>query len=340
MTPPSDDPYTVRIDSPAELLAMVPYLLGFHPRSSLVVVTMADTTVLNAARLDLPTTAEQMRCMTAALTQVAATLHRHGATSAILIVYGTVEQAAPSVRAATTALTAAPIPVVKTLRVDAGRYWSNGDDSALGTPFDPTTSVAAATATAAGMVALPDRAAVAARLAPITGAARERMIQATGAAAQGVIDLVDEVAAGAGDVWDVSPATSVGQALLDSARTHLDQTWRRYRSGTPVDDEQAAVVTVLLDLRSVRALAARRTTGAQWQIDMWVDLVRRAEPDFVAGPAILLTLSALQRGDGTLAAIAIDRALNAAPTDRMAQLLAQVVAAGIDPATITALLAD
>jgi Tfp pilus assembly protein PilF len=72
---------------------------------------------------------------------------------------------------------------------------------------------------------------------------------------------------------------------------------------------------------------------------MWADLVRRAEPEFATGPAIMLTLAALQAGDGALAAIAVQRALQADPSDRLANLLAQAVAEGIDPATVTKLLA-
>jgi Tfp pilus assembly protein PilF len=73
---------------------------------------------------------------------------------------------------------------------------------------------------------------------------------------------------------------------------------------------------------------------------MWTDLVRRAEPEFAATPAVLLALSALRAGNGVLAAMAVQRALQADPVDSLAQTLADVVAAGIDPATVAALLAD
>jgi hypothetical protein len=47
------------VGRPAELLALVHYLLGFHPTSSLVIVALAGSTVRNVARLDLPATANQ-----------------------------------------------------------------------------------------------------------------------------------------------------------------------------------------------------------------------------------------------------------------------------------------
>jgi Tfp pilus assembly protein PilF len=53
----------------------------------------------------------------------------------------------------------------------------------------------------------------------------------------------------------------------------------------------------------------------------------------------MLALSAMQAGDGALASIAVQRALQADPTDHLAHVLGAAIAGGIDPATITALLA-
>jgi hypothetical protein len=50
----------------------------------------------------------------------------------------------------------------------------------------------------------------------------------------------------------------------------------------PVDDEYAAMLTVLLQLPSLYDFTARRSTGERWQFEMWTDLVRRAEPEFTA----------------------------------------------------------
>jgi hypothetical protein len=102
----------------------------------------------------------------------------------------------------------------------------------------------------------------------------------------------------------------------------------------------AALVTVLVDMAPVRDHAARRITGEQWEIDMWTDLAHRAAPRFAAALATLLALSALHAGKGTIAAIAVKRALDADPTDRLANLLARAVAAGMPPSAIAALLAD
>jgi hypothetical protein len=73
---------------------------------------------------------------------------------------------------------------------------------------------------------------------------------------------------------------------------------------------------------------------------MWTDLAHRADPRFAAGPATLLALSALHAGNGTIAAIAVGRAFDADPADRLANLLARAVAAGTPSTAIAALLAD
>jgi hypothetical protein len=44
---------TLRLTGPAELLTAVPYLLGFHPRESLVLVGLAGRRLIATARTDL-----------------------------------------------------------------------------------------------------------------------------------------------------------------------------------------------------------------------------------------------------------------------------------------------
>jgi hypothetical protein len=208
-----------------------------------------------------------------------------------------------------------------------------------GTPFDPTTSSAAASAVLAGMVALPDRATLAAGLAPVTGPSRDAMAEATVDAAQYVLDLIETVAPTPGAEPDMSPQTTLGGALLEAGRQQLAELQRRYRARQPVEARQAALVSVLLEVPSVREYAARSCTGEAWQVEMWTDLLRRAEPDFTTAPATLLALAALQAGDGALADIAVRRALQADPADPLAHLLAEAIAVGIDPTTVAALLA-
>jgi len=333
----------IRVSGPADLLALVPYLIGFQiPVPSLVILALAGNQVLLAARMDLPTTTSDLPHLDAALDQLVTALHGN-ATHTILAGYGTAPQVNPAVQAATTTLRAVHLPVREALRVDDDHFYNlmcadAGCCPTSGTPFDPASSIAAAAATLAGLVALPDRDALVAALQPVTGAAREAMQEATIHAAQSLITKF-ETAAGGDDEPDTTPRSPLGRDLLHTGRHHLDQAHQHYRNGRPLDDQKAALLSLLLELPSVREIAARRTTGAPWQIQMWTDLLRRAQPDLSATPAVLLALAALQAGNGPLADLALSRALSVDPNDRLAGLLAQAVALGIDPDTVTSLLA-
>jgi hypothetical protein len=63
-------------------------------------------------------------------------------------------------------------------------------------------------------------------------------------------------------------------------------------------------------------------------------VTRRARPDLVPGPASLLAFAAWRTGDGTLATLALNRALAADPSYRMAGLLDQVIQAGLPPSVL------
>ena len=64
---------------------------------------------------------------------------------------------------------------------------------------------------------------------------------------------------------------------------------------------------------------------------LWTDLIRRAQPGYVAAPASLLAFTAWQGGDGALANLALDRALADQPDYSMALLLRDILDAGTPP---------
>jgi Domain of unknown function (DUF4192) len=319
----STEPFELHLNDPAEVLALVPYLLGFtpDPTTALVLIALTDNQILAIGHLGLPTAGEPLGPLSAAVRRTAVTLARHGGTDTILIGYGVADRVDAAVTVASTTLHEAGIGVRRALRVTDGRFFSLdcADPTCCppaGTPFDPNGTVAAATAVMAGMVALRDRQAVADTIAPVTGPARHAMVMATIAACQRMQDLLDTATAGHAatgadqTVWD-SP---VGREISAAARTELADAWASYRAGRPIDDEHAALLTVLLDVPGVRGYAARHGGGEPWQIAMWSDLVRRAEPPFTPAAACLLALAALQAGNGTLADAAVRRALAADPT--------------------------
>ncbi len=64
---------------------------------------------------------------------------------------------------------------------------------------------------------------------------------------------------------------------------------------------------------------------------LWTDVVRRAEPAYLPAPAALLAFTAWQCGNGALANVALDRALDADPSYSMALLLRDTIDAGVPP---------
>jgi len=236
--------------------------------------------IVTGARLDLPTADQPLGPVHAALDLVIAKLTTREGISVVLAGYGPADRVEPMVTAAAEALLAAGIPISDALRVADGRFWRLrcADPAACpphGVPFEPATSPAAAAAVYAGLVALPDREALAATLAPVTGRARDGMVAATVAACVFLDELLDAARADAeaGDRPDSVLDTKVGRALQAAARIYLTQIQDSYRAGQPVDDEHAATLTVLLELASLRefsppgAPAARRgrsPCGATW----------------------------------------------------------------------------
>jgi hypothetical protein len=342
----TDDRPTVRITTFGDLLALIPIVVGYPPADSLVVAVLNTDGIPFMARLDLPEPGPTPPELAAAWDTVTANLTPWRDARIVLIGYGPADQVQAAITPGIHALRHAGIPVNATLRVADGHYWHlDRPDTADGTPFDTATSPVTATAVYAGLVTSPSRDALAATLDPVTGTARERMVLATADACAFLLDLLEAARPDTGNpgVVDEDPDavldTPLGLALQLAARTYLSEVQDSYRAGQPVDDDRAAVLTVLLNLTSVRDYAARLTSTDAWQQQMWTDLVRRAEPAFTAGPAILLALCALRCGDGVLAGIAVSRALDADPDDRLAQLLHRAISAGIDPDTVAGLLA-
>jgi hypothetical protein len=209
----------IRLRSCADLLAGVPYLLGFHPTDSIVAVALRRGVIAFAARGDLPGPALPAGAVAA---RFVALLVRERADAVLLIGYGAAARVTAAVDALRDALGGTRLQVVDALRVEDGRYWSYvcADPSCCppsGTPFDATTAPAAAAAVFAGQVALADRAAVVRQIAPVTGPARMAMEAATRRAEQRLRLLLDSPAPAAPEPGGGEPGGSAREPS-DSAQ--------------------------------------------------------------------------------------------------------------------------
>jgi Domain of unknown function (DUF4192) len=321
----------VKVGSVAGLLAVVPYLLGFHPSRSLVVIGADGPRgrIKVAFRYDLPDPPDQALSGDIAA-HAAVVLSRQQVRTAIVVGYGAGAQVTPVADAVRAALERARIRLRDLIRVDHGRYWSylceNPDCcTADGVPFDVTAEPAAAELTAAGLAAHPDRQTLARSLAAVDGPTADSMKQATERALSRVAELMAGGQAGDGDM--LSPVVEAGRGAVRGAIAS-------YRSGGQItdDDEFAWLSVTLADLR-VRDDAWARMDPEHREAHqrLWADVVRRACPRFVPAPAALLAFTAWQSGEGALANMAIERALAADPDYSMALLLGQALAAGLPP---------
>ncbi|MEV0392812.1 DUF4192 domain-containing protein [Polymorphospora rubra] len=320
---------TLSVRSPADLLAAVPYLLGFHPADSVVVVALRGPKIVFAARGDLPVLGTPALARDATARHLALVVVRQQADSAMIVGYGAAARVTPTVELVGMALREAGIQVLEALRLTGDRYWSYLCDAvdccpAEGTAYDAATTEVAATATFAGQVALPDRAALARQVAPLDGPARESMRQATRRAEERLRELVDAA---------VPPAAAdrvvrtVGEAAVQDAMT-------RHRDQGRLTDDELAWLTVLLPHLPVRDHAWERIGDDDWQVILWSDVVRRVDPELAAAPASLLAFAAWRAGNGALASVAIDRALRAEPDYSMALLIDEALQLGTPPSML------
>lgn len=327
---------TLTVRSPADLIAAVPYLIGFHPVDSLTVVAVRGHKVVFAARHDLPAPGTSGAQAAGEARHLAAVVTRQEVDGATVIGYGEAARVTATVLRVSGALRDLGVDVLDELRVTDGRYWSYlCQDPACcppdGLPCDPASAVAAA-ATYAGQVALPDRESLADRLAPVTGALRDGMRAATQRAQQRLADLLEHVPAKDGPSVEEAFARLVRRTGRAAAREAV----ARHRAGGRLTDDEVAWLGVLLVHLPVRDYAWERTGAEEWHVALWTDVVRRVEPSYVPGPACLLAFAAWRAGHGALASVAVERARAEDADYPMAVLLEDVLRYALPPASIDA----
>lgn len=334
MTTPTDPP--LRVSDPSEILALIPYLVGFHPHDSLVVVgARPDHQVSLVVRTDLPQLdpiGDQV------ITGIVGALTTSGATGALLVVYDTTATTMPTatplpeenlVQAVAAGLHTGGIDVGGALYVTGDRWWTYHpcpDPTCCpprGRPMPGPDSRVAAEATYAGLVALPDRAAVAATLDPY---------DTRGVAAH--CQRLDPL-------WRHREQLPHRRPWLEVAATRMRRALTYLTATTPVPWlEETAVARLVVGLRhrAIRDAAWGWSDAAPHRMQaaeqLWQQLARRAPQDYRAAPLFLTAWTAWRRGHGALAILAVDHCLAIDHGYSAAHLLQKVIASGIDPRTI------
>jgi hypothetical protein len=332
MTRTGDAAPTIRISNPADLLDAVPYLLGFHPQQSVVLLGLHNSRLVVTVRVDLGDLATAP-----VISDAIDAMYRGGARTLLAAIYD--DRAGPvSTRPLpwdglahelVTAANARGCSVGDVLLVRAGRWWSYGcDDPGCGpgdgAPLLHGTSVFSAEATYAGLVALPDRDALAASLDPLPDAARQALVPQLTAAESAAIQAVRRDGMGHHD-------RSLKRAIFAAARAA--QTTRGGPAvGAPVSDAELTRYGVALRSFRVRdpvwmALDDGRLDGRQ----LWRELARRLPAPYDAAPLFLFGWRSWRAGNGALAGIAAERAVQSDPGYSAADLLLAALSRGVDP---------
>src|SRR5690606_22164516 len=149
----------IKLRSPADLVAATPYLLGFHPADSVVVVGFRGDRLTFLARGDLP---QPDTPPVAAATELLDMVGRQDVDAIVLVGYAPGAAVALLVDALDRLAEQRAVPVRDVLRVDSGRWRSlRCDDPGCcppaGTPVDHTSHEICARLTFEGMVAAPSR---------------------------------------------------------------------------------------------------------------------------------------------------------------------------------------
>jgi hypothetical protein len=323
-SPNLNTPTLIPVRSPADLLAVMPYLIGFHPSASLCIVSVkasAPSGSCMVVRYDLPAV-DRVEEFSSDVTSLIAGREIE---VVMLVGYGPETQVTPAMNAARQDLATAGVRVAEALRADQGRYWSYtcGDDTCCpsdGTPYDISTSAAAAAAVTAGLTAVTDRGELAAGIACEEGAARHAVDEATRHAAE----QIDE---------QITGSAKVGEFVLE-VRQRIRDALEIYRNGGRLGVEDVARLSVLVGSTRLRdeMAAVIEPATLQAHLTLWTDLTRRAAIN-TAACASLLALTAWLDGNGALANVALDRALAADPGYTLALLIAQLLATGLPPST-------
>ena len=338
-TRPSDSPQPVaRLRGPGDLAAALPHLCGFVPTESLVVVALhgARHRVGLTMRVDLPSR-EHERPLVADLVD---RLVCAGADEAMLVLCTEADAVgslprARLVRRLRASAKQAGLVVDDALLVRSGRWWSYVCDDARccpaeGTPVDGTQSDALTLVQAhsalEGRAVLPSRAHLVASLAPPEGPHR---------------DAASRLLAAAEAEWNVDLAR---RGRVEAGRDALT-CWRQAlaAAGSPplgLPPATAAALVVFLADCLVRDEVLSWVLDGDALLTLLLALAAASPPPWDAPVCTLVAWTAHARGDGGLANVALDRALQAQPDYSLALLSRQALDGQVLPAQVRELLAE
>ncbi len=308
--PSSEGPQlpVTKIRQPADIVAIIPYLLGFDPVESVVVVGLEGTRKRFGPcfRLDLvdPDNAD------AQVAYIATLVAHLGCAEVILVAFSDLpERADPVVRGVCERMRLDGVAVHEALRADGSRWWSYTCDNPRccppsGSTYDAEASRVSAEAVVAGMQRRPSRDALRDQFAP-DPPRRDMVARSREASTVTPLDAADLIDA-------------IDAALCEPAELEVSR------------QLQLMLSVQALGPRDMAWLLMSRDT-ADRHLALWAQLMRAAPDDLLAPVGSLAAFAAWLKGRGVLASHAAERVLEVQPDYSMATLIMQLLESAVDP---------
>ncbi|MFS8202359.1 DUF4192 domain-containing protein [Streptomyces sp. CWNU-52B] len=357
--------HQVTLRTPAELADALPYLLGYRPEDSIVLVALHDSDGRGRfggrARLGIPSHAEDWPSVAEQLTHgLVKGSERRGALPESVVAFlcqdpgagesgrAVMERLRPLAQLLRKACGVLDVPVIEALCISDGHFWSYCCPSEHCCPPDgtslglPGTSVLAAAATYAGLQVRGTLRELRARLMPWETEASREQESALDAGSMALIPRIldDENRAGvAAETLELAHRIMrrfAGAAAETGGPGTFPADLRD--DGLLTHDEAATLILGLQD-RTTRDRAAEWMEGdeARWALRLWRALARRCVGPYGEHAAAPLTLAgwvAWSSGDELEAREALAMALGADSGYLFARLLHQACNEGLDPESI------
>jgi hypothetical protein len=323
------DQPVLKARSPEDVLAIVPYRLGFHPHDSLVALTLNGPRRRFGftARLDLP----PLPHVPDVARYLLDVLRHHGADEVLLVAYAADDSVAgPLVHTLQQWLERTDTVLVDAYRSDGRRWFCYTCDRPCcpeeGTPYDLGDHPLVAEQVLYGQVALPDREALRGQVAAVSGARRQAMEEAFTREGRKLVAAFRTDALGA---RRVSPEEAL-RARMGWVRRFVS-TW--LAEPRPLTDDEAARLAVAVSVVAARDIAwsmmSRPTAGQHLQL--WHQVLARVVPPYEPAVACLTAFAAWLEGNGALSWCAVERALEADPAYSWAELIVQSLEQAVSP---------
>ncbi|MCQ8830921.1 DUF4192 domain-containing protein [Streptomyces malaysiensis] len=352
---PGEEQVTLR--SPAELADALPYVLGFQPDDSIVMIALHGSRGRFGGRLRLgiPRVPEEWPevCDQLAECLISGCERRGGRPEGVVLFLcqepaegesgqEAMERLRPLAQRLRIACGGLDVPVFEALCISGGRFWSYVCPDRRCCPPEgvplalPGTSVMAAAATFAGVQVRGSLREMEARLAPL-GAPRadgqERALDAAG------VELVPRILDGGGSATVRAQTLGLLGRMLDEFQAETpvaDACTADLSDDGLLDDREAAAVIIGLQDRRTRDRVAgwMEEVDADAALRLWRALARRCVGSYGEHAAAPLTLAgwvAWSAGDELMARVAFGRALRVDPDYLFARLLHQACNEGVHP---------